>query len=107
MQKEKQIILSDLKQKLSKHLKDELKALVLFGSQLTDNATPESDYDILIVLKQNPDWVTKREISDICYEIELQYGILTDTLLISETEINTLRGKQPIFHNALSQGYYA
>jgi hypothetical protein len=63
-----------------------------------------SDYDILIVLKHKPDWVPEREISDICYEIDLKYNIITDTLIISEPELKNLRGKQPVFVNALENG---
>lgn len=100
-------ILKDLKSRLSISIQDNLKDVVLFGSQLTNKATPESDYDILIVLKNKPDWTIERKISDICYEIDLQYGIITDTHLITEKEIETLRGKQPIFHNALINGYHA
>ncbi len=99
-------ILEDLKTDLSIHLKDNLRAVVLFGSQLTDNK-PESDYDILIVVKNKENWKLERLISDICYEIDLKYNIITDTHVLSEAEFDTPRGKQPIFINALNQGYYA
>jgi len=107
MQADKKAILSVLKQKLSKHFADNLMDVVLFGSQLTNKATPESDYDILIVLKHKPDWKIERKISDICYEVDLKYGIITDTHVITEQELGSLRGKQPIFYNALNQGYHA
>jgi predicted nucleotidyltransferase len=99
-------ILKDLKNDLSIHLKDNLKDVVLFGSQLTDNK-PESDYDILIVVKHKDNWKLERLISDICYEIDLKYNIITDTHVLSETEFDAPRGKQPIFINALNQGYHA
>jgi predicted nucleotidyltransferase len=99
-------ILTDLKAQLTHRYHSELKDVVLFGSQLIDKATKDSDYDILIVLKHHSDWKTEREISDICYEIELKYGIITDTHILSEDELNDLRGKQPIFINALSNGFH-
>jgi hypothetical protein len=43
----------------------------------------------------------QRQISDLCYEIELKYNIITDTHIISEKEFSELRGKQPIFVNAI------
>lgn len=103
----KNIILSDLKNVLSLKFKDNLKDLVLFGSHLSGHANQDSDYDILIVLKQKPDWNTEKEISDLCYEIDLKYGIITDTHILGENELNSLRGKQPIFVNALENGIYA
>jgi predicted nucleotidyltransferase len=101
------IILSDLKTLLSQKYRDELKDVVLFGSQLKGKATKDSDYDILIVLKNPSDWKKEREISDLCYEIELKYGIITDTHILSEDELNKPRGKQPIFENALFNGFHA
>jgi len=80
---------------------------VLFGSQASGKAHKDSDYDILIVLKQKADWRIEREISDVCYEIDLKYDIITDTHIIGESELLTLRGKQPIFVNALTNGLHA
>ncbi len=102
----KQIIIQDLKEKLSDNLEDNLKEVILFGSQLNDSSISESDYDILIILKCNSDWKLERKISDICYEIELKYGILTDTHILSEQELDSPRGKQPVFQNAIREGFY-
>jgi predicted nucleotidyltransferase len=107
MTDKKYIIVKDLKSILSDRFKDNLKHLILFGSQLSDNANQDSDYDILILLKQKVDWKTEREISDLCYEIDLKYGIITDTHILSEEDLNTPRGKQPVFVNALSKCYRA
>jgi len=43
----------------------------------------------------------------LCYEIDLKYGIITDTHILSEEELGSLRGKQPIFMNALTNGFHA
>ena len=104
---DKNLILYDLKSIISSRFRDNLKDLILFGSQLSGNTNQGSDYDILIVLKQKPDWKTEREISDLCYEIDLKYGIITDTHILSEDDLGSLRGKQPIFVNALNKGIYA
>lgn len=98
------IILQDFSQLLKLHFSDNIKDLVLFGSQTTGKAKKDSDYDFLVILKQKADWKTERLISDLSYEIELKYDIITDTHVIGESELNTLRGKQPIFVNALETG---
>ena len=100
-------ILTDFSQLLRLHFSDNLKDLVLFGSRLTGKAKKDSDYDFLIILKQNADWQTEREISDLCYEIEMKYNILTDTHVLGESELSTLRGKQPIYVNAIERGMHA
>jgi len=94
----------DLKDILVIKLQDELSDFVLFGSRVSGKSHADSDYDVLIVLKHKPDWELEREISDICFEIDLKYNVITDTLIISEPELQNLRGKQPVYINALANG---
>ncbi len=107
MKPDKIRILKDLKRTLSLTLEDNLKEVILFGSQLSDINQPYSDFDILIILKNKSDWKMERKISDICYDIDLKYNIITDTHILAEEELDTPRGKQPIFINALNNGYHA
>ena len=107
MTEEKIKILNDLKLSLSLSLNDNLKDLVLFGSQLSGKSSHNSDYDILIIVKDKTDWRLERQISDICYEIDLRYNIITDTHILSESDFETPRGKQPIFIKAIKNGYHA
>jgi len=107
MEKEKYLILQELKSLLQSHLKNNLKEIVLFGSQVdAQKPLKDSDYDILILLNQSVDWKTQRLISDLCYEIELKHNITIDTHILSQEDLDTLRGKQPIFQNALSTGLH-
>jgi len=107
MNSDKEKIIKDLKSRLSNHLNDNLIDVILFGSQLTGMNFTDSDYDILIIIKKKNDWKIERKISDICYEIELEYGIMTDSHVLTENELSLPRGKQPIFYNAINQGYHA
>ena len=100
------VLLKELNQLLKIRFRDDLLDIVLFGSQISGGAQKDSDYDILIILKHKADWKTEREISDLCYEIELKFDIITDIHIISEAELPTLRGKQPIFVNAISNGLH-
>lgn len=107
MRVNKQIVLTDLCHLLKSRFPDNIKDVVLFGSQVQGKAHKDSDYDILIILKQKADWKIEREISDLCFEIDLKYSITTDTHIIGEPELLTLRGKQPIFVNAIANGIHA
>jgi predicted nucleotidyltransferase len=100
-------ILNDLSNLLRARFADNLKDVVLFGSQAKGTAHKDSDYDFLIVLKEKVDWKTEREISDLCYEIDSKYDIITDIHILSEGELSTLRGRQPIFVDALANGLHA
>jgi len=107
MRVNKKTVLKDLSYLLRARFSDNLKDIVLFGSQAYGKAHKDSDYDILVILKQKADWKTEREISDICYEIDLKYNIITDTHELYQPELTTLRGKQPIYVNAISNGLHA
>jgi len=107
MKIDKRKILEDLNFLLKSRFADDLKDIVLFGSQINGRSHNDSDFDILIILTKKADWKIEREISDLCYEVDLKYNIITDTHVIGEPELNTLRGKQPIFVNAIAKGLYA
>ena len=104
--KDKIKILRDLKSLLINNFGDNIKDVILFGSQVTNTSYENSDFDILIILKTKADWRYERKISKICYSIDLKYNIITDTHLLAESELNTLRGKQPIFINAINKGIH-
>lgn len=105
--KNKTEIIKQLKNALESKYGNRIKDVILFGSQALGTAAEHSDYDVLIITREKPDWRFEREISDICYGIELERDIFIDTLIISEHELETIRGKQPIFQNALKKGIYA
>jgi len=100
-------ILQELKKHLRKHYSTSVKDVILFGSQSIGKGKADSDFDILVVLTKPYSKKDEEKILDICYEIDLKYNILIDIHLLSQNELNTLRGKQPIYLNALSKGIYA
>jgi predicted nucleotidyltransferase len=106
MRTNKRHILNDLNSILSSRFSDNLQDIILFGSRAIGKSHKDSDYDILIILKQKVDWKKEREISDLCYQIDLKYNVITDTHVLSQNEFSTLRGKQPIFINAISKGLH-
>lgn len=100
-------ILNDLKSILTNNLGDNLKEVILFGSQAYGGAHIDSDYDFLIILANRPDWKLRNKISDYCYDLDLKYETFLDVHILGEEELNTLRGKQPIFQKALEKGIRA
>ncbi|MBM3436006.1 MAG: nucleotidyltransferase domain-containing protein [Bacteroidetes bacterium] len=100
-------IVKELKSLLIGNLGDEVAEVVLFGSQLKGSAQPDSDVDVLIVLKSDSGWKNRRKINDLCYEIDLKYDVFLDTQIITVNELQSgLRGKHPVFVNALKEGYH-
>lgn len=97
-------ILQELKEILCLHFGDNIERVILFGSRGKGTAQIYSDYDILIVLKSDYDWMMEDDILNICYEIDLKYNLLTDIKIISLKELNSLKGRQPFIVNAVKEG---
>jgi len=104
---DKLTILKELKNCLQKGYRDSVKDIILFGSQAYGHPTENSDYDVLIVLKKDYTARDENQIFDLCYDINLKYNIIIDAHLISEKELHTIKGKQPIFTKAIKSGIYA
>jgi predicted nucleotidyltransferase len=102
-----QEILIDIKNLLTQNYPDEVINVILFGSQSKGELKNDSDFDILVVLKNTVSWKKEKAINDLFYQVDLKYGIVTDTHILSEKEMESVRGKQPVYINALTNGIYA
>ncbi len=101
-----QELLIDLKKHLKKNYGNSIKSIVLFGSQARGDSSEYSDYDVLILLDKDYSGKDENRILDLCYDIDLKYNVLLDVHLLSQKEISSRRGKQPIFANALKSGVH-
>ena len=97
-------ILKDLKNLLISRYGNDIKRVILFGSQAVGDAEKFSDFDILIVLEEDYDWRREKELIALCYDIDLKYDIITDIKLISENDLKTIKGKQQYILQALESG---
>jgi len=101
------IIIQVLQKYLREHYGDSVKNVILFGSQAKGTCRAYSDYDILVLLDKDYSGKDENKILDFCYEIGLRFNIIIDVHILSIKELQTIRGKQPIFINALETGIYA
>ncbi len=107
MNAEKNKLLTQFKSQLIQHLGNDIRDVILFGSQVTGDMHEDSDYDILIVLNRDYDRKYKEKILDIVYDFELKYDLFIDFKVISTQELkHSIRGKQPIFQDAIKQGVH-
>jgi uncharacterized protein len=86
-------ILSRLKQELTDLYGDRLLHLTLFGSQARGDAEPDSDIDVLVVLKPpvNPGSEIKRTGKAIA-GLSLRYDVVISCLFMDETNYHTRNG---------------
>ena len=105
--KEIPLMITYLKKELKRTLGESIRDIILFGSQAENKAHKDSDFDVLIILNSECDKNSRDIILAVIYNIELEHDIFIDFKIISTHELkNTLRGKQPIFTNAIQSGLY-
>lgn len=100
-------ILTKLKTSLTATFGALINEVILFGSQANGTANEDSDYDILIILNNDYDQHLYDAIFDCIFETGLEYNILFDMHIVSTNEMeHTIRGAEPIFHNAIKNGVH-
>ncbi|MDX2133410.1 MAG: nucleotidyltransferase domain-containing protein [Saprospiraceae bacterium] len=106
--KKRDKILQAAKQRLTARFGDKIKDVILFGSRAWGKPTRWSDWDFVVVVRGGYDWRFERAVCDVMADIDLDYDIITQPLVISEEELRySLRGRQPIFQTATQKGIYA
>ncbi len=77
-------ILEALRRELSRVLGDQLEAVYLFGSQARQEATPDSDIDILVVVRGDFDYADLiRRTSPVVSALSLQYDVVISRAFVS------------------------
>lgn len=82
-------ILNELKQELQELYGDRLVKLILFGSHARGEANPDSDIDLLAVLKSPVSQVQEISyMSELCVKILLDHDELVSIIPMSEDRFN-------------------
>ncbi len=106
--KDKKAIIKELKDALVVNFREDIKDVILFGSQVTGKAHNDSDYDVLIILNNDYDWEYRCRITSVVYDLELKYDIFIDKKIISTNELyHTIKGMHPLYQDAMQEGIYA
>ncbi|MCX6272699.1 MAG: nucleotidyltransferase domain-containing protein [Bacteroidetes bacterium] len=101
-------IIKELKRYLLERQGDNLIELILFGSRSKGIALQDSDYDILLITRDKTDWIFRNQLLKDIYSFELNYQVFIDIHILSLDEVeHSLRGRQPIFKNAIKNGIRA
>lgn len=106
--KKRDKILYEAKARLVTVFGNRIKDVILFGSRAWGKPHRWSDWDFVVVVRGEYDWPFRLAVWEIMADIDLEYGVFTQTLIVSEDELkNTYRGYEPVFVKALAQGIYA
>ena len=64
------------------------------------------DCSLLILLDMDSGWEFEKFVSDMLYDLELEYDVSIDAVFMAEAELGSIRCDQPIFENLLLKGYH-
>ncbi len=97
-------LLRDLKRGLTEIYGDRLKAVVLFGSYARGDAhPPDSDIDVMIVLKGKFDYAEEeKRSSDLIAYLCLENEVLISWVFVSDTEY--IQSQMPLLLNVRKEG---
>jgi predicted nucleotidyltransferase len=76
----------------------------LYGSRARGTSTPESDWDILILLKRIK--ITDKEEKEITYplyDLEIDTGEVISPMIYTEEEWNNKYSMTPFYHNVMRE----
>lgn len=92
----------DFSSEIRNKLKNNILDIRLFGSVAKGNNTPESDIDILVLLKKK-DSNIQRLIFDMAFEVSLKYDVVISPILKSEREYNFPLFQKTLFYRNLKE----
>jgi len=94
-----------LKTKDIVHAYDPLAELVLFGSSARGDCEPESDWDLLVLTKnENTDLLQKLLIKDFLYKIEIPNDLAISLLLKNEADWEENYIVTPLYDSIRKEG---
>lgn len=97
------LVLGTLRQGLDRALGHQLAQVVLYGSQARGEARPDSDVDVLVVVKGNVDYPELMACtSEIVASVSLQYDVVVSRAFASQTQYED--AQNPFFVNVRREG---
>ena len=96
-------ILRTLRREFSRALGDQLESMVLFGSQARGQARPESDIDVLVVVRDDSDYGDlMRRTSPIVAALSLEYDVVISRAFVARERFE--RERSPFLLNVRREG---
>lgn len=93
LQPDEEAAVSEYLTRLIDRLNGRLVGMHLFGSKARGDFMPDSDLDLLIILK-NDDWKTKDTVRFIAADVSLEYDVLINTHILSQARWEKMARQQ-------------
>ena len=96
--------LSDMCKKIGEIYEDIIDNIVLYGSYVRGQETPDSDIDIAVFLKLPQTDEQHKKMIDIVVDYELKLGVTLSVISIEEDNLNEWKSTLPFYKNLLKEG---
>ena len=101
-------VLYQFASQLRQLLGDDLIKVILYGSYARGDFCPNSDVDLMILVKRKPEEVhlIENQIYDMAFDIELETGIDISPLIKSADQFNYWVDVLPFYRNVQNEGVF-
>jgi uncharacterized protein len=99
---EDRALLNAFRRWLDKDLGDTVESVTVFGSKARGEATPDSDLDILVLVKAG-DWRLKWRVADIAYGLAVGTNVVPSVKVYTRSEWDRLRDIESEFYDSVAQ----
>ena len=99
-------ITEEVKRETKNIFTNKLQKIILYGSYARDEATLDSDIDIMILIDENRDNLRQYRnlIIDVIFELSLKYDIILSILIKNYKDFNNYIEFVPFFRNVYNEG---
>jgi predicted nucleotidyltransferase len=77
--------------------------IILYGSQATGQAQPESDVDLLVLLDEEVSAGTKRHIHDLLYDIAVEEEVVISSIIKSSRRWNLPISRATLLYEVIQE----
>jgi len=96
-------ILAELRRQLEKLYDGRLEKIILFGSQARGDAEPDSDIDVMLVLRDPVELdVELKRVTPVTAALSLEHNVVISTIYMSERRYAT--EQSPLLNSARREG---
>ena len=96
--------LSDMCKKIGEIYEDVIDNIVLYGSYVRGQETPDSDIDIAVILRLPQTDEQHQKMIDIVVDYELKLGVTLSVISIEKDNFNEWKSTLPFYKNLLKEG---
>lgn len=97
-----EIWLSAFKGLLAERFEDVVDDVIVFGSKARGDSSPESDLDLLIIIRAG-DRGLKERIADAAYDLAMGTEVVPSIQVYTASEWDARRRRRSVFHDAVER----